>query len=772
MKILFITLIISLSSLVVMAQTYSVGVSGFVEDIETNEPIGGQMVHIMTDSVPSNFFYYNTVLTDESGFFEDSFEVPSGVSGDLFVSTAGCQGSMLIEQVAYSENSTDFTFTFLSCSDPGGGGEDCEAMFYYYPEENSQYTIQFMDASSGYPDSWSWDFGDGNSSTEQNPIHAYNDEGEYNVNLTISSDSLDCTSTIDMLVLVGDSIWFPPDSCVAMFYAYPNQEDFLTMNFVDMSIGNGNTPPDNWFWSFGDGTSSSEQNPTHIFASEGSYEVCLTISLDDSSCMNTFCEIIEVTDWNDGCQAQFYYYPGFDSLPSGNDLVIQFFDYSLGNPSSWDWDFGDGNISTEQNPIHIYADTGIYEVCLSIANPEDSCFSTYCQEVYVFNDTLMDCLAWFEYTLADSIGLTIDFTGYSLSNEQSGDYLWDFGDGTSGTGQAISHSYTEEDLYTVTMTYSDSINGCYTVYTDVIWLGNDFNFEVFGYVMLEDSLMADLADVYLMTFDTIDGNLVAVDETEIDENGYYEFEEVGLENCIYFVQAELQQASLYNGEYVPTYHYDALSWQDAWPVFPFPTGSGYNVMMIAADAPELGGGHISGTVSTEVRGTLENVEVVLLDENNNPMAYTRTDASGHYSFANIALGSYLLHIEIPGISSVPMSITLSDENPSETLDIIIRDSEAVLGVNDAVSTSLQKVSNVFPNPVTESAFIEIEVKESSNVSITLRNSVGYAIYQETTNYNPGLHRISITMRDLPGGIYLIDIRSEDGTRIVKKLVKL
>jgi len=177
MKKLFFAMIFMVTGLMVTSQTFTVTVSGTVNDINgDNPPIEGQMVFINTDSISGDFFYYNMVVTNPNGYFEDSFDVPTGVTGDLFVSTMGCEGAMLVEEVQFSENNNDFTFSFLTCGDPSGGGDDCEAMFYYYPEDNSMYTIQFMDMSLGFPDTWDWDFGDGGTSTEQNPVYTYDDE--------------------------------------------------------------------------------------------------------------------------------------------------------------------------------------------------------------------------------------------------------------------------------------------------------------------------------------------------------------------------------------------------------------------------------------------------------------------------------------------------------------------------------------------------------------------------------------------------------------------
>lgn len=769
MKKLFFAMIFMVTGLMAISQTYTVTLSGTVEDIYSDLPIEGQMVFINTDSISGDFFYYNMVVTNANGYFEDSFDVPTGVTGDLFVSTMGCQGAMLVEEVQFSENNNDFTFSFLTCGDPPGGGDDCEAMFYYYPEANSMYTIQFMDLSLGFPDTWDWDFGDGGTSSEQNPVYTYDDEGDYYVSLTISSDSLDCTSTVEMLVRVGDSIWFP-DSCLAMFYAYPDQENFLTMNFMDMSIGINGNPPDNWYWDFGDGTTSGEQNPVHTYSEEGMYEVCLTISTGDI-CEDTYCEYVEVIDWNNGCQAQFFYFPASDSFPAGGDYAIQFIDASWGDPTSWDWDFGDGGTSTEQNPLHVYDDEGFYEVCLSIANPADSCESTYCEEVYVYNDTVNDCWAWFEYEMDE---LTVDFEGY-LMNSQAGEYTWDFGDGSGGDGQTISHTYGTDGVYTVTMSVSDSLSGCYTTYTEMLVVG-DVPFIISGYIFLEDSLMADYADVYLMTFDTIGNDLIAIAETEIDENGYYEFDEEVTDYCIYFVQAELTDASAYYGDYLPTYHISALNWWEAMPIVRFCGYNGYpaNIFMIPSQGDNsTGDGVIIGTVTNEDgRSVMQDVEILLLNSDSNPLTYDMTNADGLFDFSALSYGTYIVYTEIVGIETTPVTIILSAENPNENINIVVKNGEALLGIGEPQSAFIEDIGAIYPNPANGNVSLQVNMKQSSTVNISIANSYGQQLTNETIRFGTGTQQVRLNTGQLPKGLYFISIQANDGVVHVQKFVKL
>ena len=126
----------------------------------------------------------------------------------------------------------------------------------------SDLSVTFNDTSSGIPTSWAWDFGDGNTSTEQNPTHVYPSYGTYVIKLT-------ATNAVGSSTQLIQNITINPPVPVASFTLLPN---LLSVAFTDTSI---NTPT-GWIWDFGDGLNSTEQNPTHIYALPGTYTVKLT----------------------------------------------------------------------------------------------------------------------------------------------------------------------------------------------------------------------------------------------------------------------------------------------------------------------------------------------------------------------------------------------------------------------------------------------------------------------------------------------------------------
>ncbi len=212
-------------------------------------------------------------------------------------------------------------------------------------------TVQFTDESEGNPESWSWDFGDGNTSSEEEPSHTYASEGSYTVELTVSNECGEDTEMKTDYIDVGKS----PR---ADFSAEKRKiQPGTNVHFLDDSEGN----PCSWNWDFGDGNTGSEENPFHTYFSEGSYTVELTVSNEYGEDTETKTNYIGV-----GSAPRANFSVDKTKIPPGT--AVQFTDDSDGNPDSWSWDFGDGYTSREENPSHTYSREGIYTVELTVSN--------------------------------------------------------------------------------------------------------------------------------------------------------------------------------------------------------------------------------------------------------------------------------------------------------------------------------------------------------------------------------------------------------------------
>ncbi|MFA6333561.1 MAG: PKD domain-containing protein [Methanoregula sp.] len=131
------------------------------------------------------------------------------------------------------------------------------------------FTVSFADTSRGYtPMSYQWDFGDGTGSEEQNPTHTYRNDGDYTVSLTVTNQYGSNTKTVPAYTGAGN----PP---VTDFSATPRDGVLpLTVSFTDTS----KNKPGSWLWDFGDGATSTDQNPSHTYTQPGVYSVRLSVS--------------------------------------------------------------------------------------------------------------------------------------------------------------------------------------------------------------------------------------------------------------------------------------------------------------------------------------------------------------------------------------------------------------------------------------------------------------------------------------------------------------
>lgn len=145
---------------------------------------------------------------------------------------------------------------------------------------------------------------------------------------------------------------------VVASFTEQNSNNNLSWQFLNTSTGN----PTKFSWRFGDGSTSNKENPSHVYAAPGDYVVSLTASKPGSS--DTASKILTVTN------EEFEVEADFESFVDGLNVLFQ--DLSVGFPTRWSWNFGDGGRSSAQNPTHSYAREGTYIVQLTASNSQSS----------------------------------------------------------------------------------------------------------------------------------------------------------------------------------------------------------------------------------------------------------------------------------------------------------------------------------------------------------------------------------------------------------------
>ena len=297
-------------------------------------------------------------------------------------------------------------------------------------------TVQLSDTSTNNPTSWLWEFGDGATSTEQNPVHVYSREGTYNV--TLIATNAGGSSYVRSMVITVNRVLTPP---VADFTANKNEGYApLKVRFTDVSTYN----PTGWEWNFGDGSTSTEQNPEHTFSSEGTYTVTLVASNGDGS-SDVKSMVITINRVLTPPAANFTANPKEGYAP----LTVKFTDTSTNNPTRWQWNFGDGQTSTVQNPEHTFSNEGVYTVSL-VATNGDGSSGEKSMDITVDRVPTPPVA---DFTAKQTGPLTVQFEDLSLNEIL--ERTWNFGDGSTSVDANTIHAYAAAGTYEVNLTVSN-----------------------------------------------------------------------------------------------------------------------------------------------------------------------------------------------------------------------------------------------------------------------------------------------------------------------------
>lgn len=308
--------------------------------------------------------------------------------------------------------------------------------------------VLFTDTSTGTGiTNWSWVFGDGGTSTESNPVHAYLNPGLYSVTLTVENDGGTNTTTRNNYIRVFQ------DVPLADFIAEPTSGlKPLTVQFHDTSLGN----PTTFLWDFGDGGQSTMQSPSHTYENSGNYTVWLTVGTSGGTNNTVKDDFIQVAQEFELPVANFttdYIYIG--RFWADAYLI----DTSTGNPTSWNWSFGDGDYSEYRNPWHEWEGVGSYNVTLTVSNPAGS--DTITKEAFIVIPTPAPRADFNGYPRYGSFPLMVEFEDYSQGSldwdTPPATYEWDFGDGSPNSTErgTVYHNYMTAGTYTVTLTVTD-----------------------------------------------------------------------------------------------------------------------------------------------------------------------------------------------------------------------------------------------------------------------------------------------------------------------------
>lgn len=358
----------------------------------------------------------------------------------------------------------------------------CDASFFAFTQQGVTY---FYDSTT-QNNIIEYSFGDGSYGYTSSPSHVYTNSGTYNVCLFVYDvdalgDTLLCDSLCQTIIIA------PTSSCTASFTAHPDSINMSASSFP--VLFSNNSIGANYLWNFGDGTTDTSANPTHIYTAAGTYTACLyVITAYDSLSLPIICDSTCVTftvgNPSVNCTPTMSY--TVDSLNSNR------YYFSGSNPPAGGygvWSVYEASSTTTYNgqyATHTFGGSGTIAVYYNVYRAD----SSWCGTVGdTFALTGAGCQASYYLGIDTTNIFNLYIINTSTGTSSSTNYSWSFGDGSTSTAQYPTHQYASFGLYNLCLTISDSITGCSSTYCDSIGLdsnGNLLKRDGFGITVVDE----------------------------------------------------------------------------------------------------------------------------------------------------------------------------------------------------------------------------------------------------------------------------------------------
>lgn len=613
----------------------------------------------------------------------------------------------------------------------------CDASFTYAPNSSEYFTVDFFPSSVDSSNCVAnWDFGDGNTSSLWHISHLFPHSGSFTVCLTIKSTiDTSCHDNYCTTVTIKS-----PFICTADFSS--SIED--PSNHKLISFYNKSSSSDNRFlsWDFGDGETSSDPNPQHLFKTDGNYVVTLTVkSPYDPACIDTHRDTLKVVTIV-SCNPYFKIY----KQPSTNSYYLE--NLSTGTDINCNWDFGDGSTSNSFNPgSHSYAQSGTYTIRLTIyCNGDLTAKTTFTQEINIGETS---CEAYFKIK-QDSL----DSHTYYIHNLSKGTNIkckWDFGDGLTSTSfNPGSHTYSKTGDYFLSLKIY--CNGDSTISSGMM---QPLHVGAFPDCISYFTIKKDPSDIHTYYIQNLSSG------TDV--------------KCKWDFGDGFTSTSFNPGSHT------------------YSKPGEYTITLTTACSGDTVAGHISSQKLIVSNNSCHAYFYIHPDSTTtDPYDFivynlaTGVDLNYHWDFgdgetSNIknpnhqydGTGPYKICLSVSNDSCYDVncySLSLIDTlHPYTPGKFSIHVMDKTTGISELTSNKVTLLN--YPNPFDNSTTITYEIKAKSDVSLSVFNILGNKLQVlENTTKQAGSYSVEWTPQDLSEGLYILQLKVNDQL-ITKKVIK-
>lgn len=291
--------------------------------------------------------------------------------------------------------------------------------------------------SSGDIVQYDWDFGDTNSSGEENPVHQYASNGEYNVELVVTAQNGCKNLARQSLTMFNEPI---PDFSIPLENPICTNQNFLFENIS--SVDAGYAPE--WEWEINGVSVSTNEDLSYTFTNTVDQEIKLIASIPgcESEIIKNINTLVE------GPQ------PDFTFAGQCEEVDITFTNHSTDTINGYSWDFDDGQNSIVADPAHAFSEPGEYDVTLTASNAA-GCNNTISKPVTIYSKPQVNFTALLPPFSCNGTPTQFNDLTPNPTDSNLASWLWDFGDTGSGENTALiknpQHTYDVADVYDVTL---------------------------------------------------------------------------------------------------------------------------------------------------------------------------------------------------------------------------------------------------------------------------------------------------------------------------------
>jgi PKD repeat protein len=397
---------------------------------------------------------------------------------------------------------------------------------------------------------------------------------------------------------------------------------------------------------------------------------------------------------------------------NASNQLIDFTNKSINGPKvvHWQWDFGDGLTSNLPNPRHVYMQGGLYIACLTIIT-EDGCENTFCDSINIGND-LLDTSSLY-YSISGNV-----YAGSSLLPSGIVILLKKI----NNQYTAISFSHLNNGHYE----FSQLNPNEYTVYCIP-----NFNLNINYYPSYFPTYFGDYTKCQNSSSITISNSSLSSQNIQLNSNTDILYGPDTISGSLHIADPNFYEYNIYCSNWF--------------------------------------GNIAPGPIDLEIA---QNMSVLLLNAENEPIRYAISDHLGNFQFKNLPIRIYKISPEKAGLVTIPVNVNMQISAATHANTSLIIGANSIYStVQDQLFTEFDKNVSIYPNPAKESVTLSMSTEKSTKFSIQIENIAGNNILLSDKFTTQGNENFLIPLNNFSPGVYFVKIYTEGIPVIVRKIIK-